>query len=134
MLAGFLVQLLGWCVFTLVAAIAEAVAGYHVAWWSKGPGVLLGSLLEEHGLLLSILLLLIGAFWPIAGVVYGIYRYLNWAGAGQREVAIAFAGGLLIKTFFIPFIKGIVTGALFKWFMGWLLGGNVRTSKSEESV
>lgn len=41
-------------------------------------------------------------------------------GDGKREVTIAFMGGLLIKTFAIPLIKGIVTGALFRWFMKWL--------------
>jgi hypothetical protein len=30
---------------------------------------------------------------------------------------------LLIKTFAIPLIKGIVTGALLRWFMRWLRGG-----------
>jgi hypothetical protein len=32
-------------------------------------------------------------------------------------------GALLIKTFAAPLIKGIVTGALFRWFMKWLRGG-----------
>jgi len=35
---------------------------------------------------------------------------------------------LLIKTFLIPFIKAIVTGALFKWFMGWLRGGKAKSA------
>src|SRR5258708_3025637 len=39
----------------------------------------------------------------------------------------AFVGGLLVKTFLIPLIKGSATGAAFKWFMRWLRGG---TSKA----
>lgn len=60
---------------------------------------------------------------PLAGVSYGVYRYLTWIGPGQQSVTIAFVGGLLVKTFLIPFIKGIVTGALFRWFVNWLRGG-----------
>ncbi len=60
---------------------------------------------------------------PLVAVAYGIYRYLTWVGTGQSVVTIAFVGGLLIKTFAIPFIKGVVTGAMFRWFMKWLRGG-----------
>lgn len=65
----------------------------------------------------------IASLLPIAAVGYGIYRYLSWVGAGQRTVTIAFVGALLIKTFAIPLIKGIATGALFRWLMKWLRGG-----------
>src|SRR5262249_45985998 len=51
---------------------------------------------------------------PLIGVGYGLYRYFTWGGAGQGSVAIALVGGLLVKTFAIPLIKGIVTGALFR--------------------
>jgi hypothetical protein len=60
---------------------------------------------------------------PFALVGYGIYRYLSVVGSEQRSITIAFVGGLLVKTFLIPLIKGIVTGALFKWFMNWLRSG-----------
>jgi hypothetical protein len=50
-------------------------------------------------------------------------RDLTWIGAGQHSVTVAFVGALLIKTFAAPLIKGIVTGALFRWFMKWLRGG-----------
>jgi hypothetical protein len=49
-------------------------------------------------------------------------------GAGQSSVTLAFVGGLLVKTFLIPFIKGLVTGALFKWFMSWLRGGKPKSA------
>jgi hypothetical protein len=64
--------------------------------------------------------------WPFVVAGYAIYRLLTWVGPGQRSVTIAFVGGLLVKTFLIPFIKGIVTGALFKWFMGWLRGNKAK--------
>lgn len=63
------------------------------------------------------------ALLPLVGVGYAIYRFLILVGTSQREVTIAFVGSLLVKTFLIPFIKGIVTGALFKWFLNWLRGG-----------
>ena len=59
----------------------------------------------------------------MAALGYGLYRYFIWTGPGQGSITIAFVGGLLVKTFLIPLIKGIVTGALFKWFMNWLRGG-----------
>jgi hypothetical protein len=99
-LAGFIVQLLGWLI--------GALAGLITASWLDGT------------LVATVVVL------PLAGVGYGIYRYLTWVGAGQRSVTIAFVGGLLIKTFAIPLIKGIVTGALFKWFLNWLRGGNTK--------
>lgn len=68
-------------------------------------------------------ILALGLLVPFAGVGYGIYRYLTWAGAGQRTVTVSFVGGLLVKTLAIPLIKGIVTGAIFRWFTGWLRGG-----------
>ncbi len=40
-----------------------------------------------------------------AAIGYGVYRYVTWVGPGQREVAIAFVGGLLVKTFLIPLIR-----------------------------
>jgi hypothetical protein len=59
---------------------------------------------------------------PLAVVGYGIYRYFTWLSVSQHSITIAFVGALLVKTFLIPLIKGIVTGALFKFFMRWLRG------------
>lgn len=108
--AGVLVQTLGW-VLLLLFGTATPEADY---WDNTRP-------LLQTLLFLFVILVLI--LWPLAGVGYGIYRYLTWIGAGQREVTIAFVGGLLIKMFAIPLVKGIVTGALLRWVMNWLRGG-----------
>lgn len=100
-LAGMLVQLLGTGMWMFIFDLEK---GEHIS--NVGCVVTVSS-----------------AVVLVAGLGYGIYRYLTWIGAGQREVTIAFVGGLLVKTFLIPLIKGIVTGALFKWFMSWLRGG-----------
>ena len=59
----------------------------------------------------------------MAVVGYGLYLYFTSVGADQRTVTIAFVGGLLVKTFLIPLIKSLVTGAAFKVLMDWLRGG-----------
>lgn len=100
--AGFLVQFVGWC---LMALVVVGAASNSEASWS------------------FIFLPFIVIPLPFIGVGYGIYRYLTWVGAGQREVTTAFVGALLVKTFAIPLVKGIVTGTLFRWFMRWLRGG-----------
>lgn len=102
-IAGFFVQCLGW----FLLGVTE------VAYFKDWVPV------SARWPMFSVALVL-----PLAGVVYGIFRYLTWVGAGQREVSIAFVGGLLVKTFLIPLIKGVVTGALLRWFMHWLRGGN----------
>ena len=67
-----------------------------------------------------------GMLLPFLAVGFGIYLYLRLIGTEQRAVIVAFVGGPLIKTFLIPFIKGIVTGALFKFFVRWLHGGKAK--------
>jgi len=64
----------------------------------------------------------VAAAVPLAGVGYALYLYFSWVGSEQRTVTIAFVGGLLVKTFLIPFVKGIVTSSAFKVLMGWLRG------------
>jgi hypothetical protein len=105
-LAAFLVQLLGW---SLVAFLEWLDAFNHVpdGGWSLFYAV---------------------AVLSFAGISYAFYRYFTWVGAGQRSITVAFVGGLLVKTFLIPLIKGIVTGALFKWFMTWLRGGKPKSA------
>lgn len=65
----------------------------------------------------------VAVIFPIVGAVADTYRYVTWVGAEQSSVTIAFVGGQLIKTFAIPLIKGIVTGALFKRLITWLHAG-----------
>jgi hypothetical protein len=60
---------------------------------------------------------------PFAGLGFAIYRYFSGVGEGQHTVAVAVVGGVLIMLVAIPLTKGIVTGALFQWFVGWLRGG-----------
>ena len=113
-LAGILAQFVGWFLGYLVLAMYSP-PGIPVA--EKGLGRLVA-------LTIIVVVPTVTYAFPVVGVGYGLYRYFSWVGAGQQSVIIASVGGLLIKTFGIPLIKGIVTGALFKWFMGWLRGGS----------
>ena len=114
-LAGFLLQSLVW--FVLVSALLVVVLLSDKC--SLPYGVALAA-----GLLVCCTLALL----PFVGVGYALYRYVTWVGVGQGVVTTAFVGGLLVKTFLIPLIKGIVTGALFKWFMGWLRSSNPKSA------
>ncbi len=109
-LAGFLVQLLGWCLL--------------IAWVPISGLLVVGAI----GRIMAVILLVIACLLPFAGVGYALYRYFALVGADQRTVTIAFVGGLLVKTLVIPLIKGIVTGAAFKVLMRWLRG---KESKSK---
>jgi hypothetical protein len=112
-LVGFLVQFLGWCLMTLPDLL-------HVDFIRNRSGwIRLLFIFVALALFVSI---------PLAAVGYGIYRYLTWVGASQGVVTVGFVGGLLIKTFAIPLIKSIVTGALFKWFMRWLRGSKTKSA------
>jgi hypothetical protein len=112
-LTGFLVQFLGWVfAFGVLAPLADYLEGLP-DWVSD---------------VLYFPFVAVFALLPLVGVGYGIYRYLTWVGAGQRSIAVAFVGGLLVKALLIPLIKGIMTGALFRWFMRWLRGGKVKNA------
>jgi hypothetical protein len=114
-LAGFLVQSLGW--FVLVSALlVVALISYR---FSLPNAVALAS-----GLLVCFIL----AVLPFVGVGYALYRYVTWVGSGQGLATIALVGALLVKTLLIPLVKGIVTGALFKWFMTWLRGDKPKSA------
>ncbi len=79
------------------------------------------------------LLLVVGvvlALLPVVAAGYGVYLYFTSLGANQRTVTISFVGALLVKTFLIPFIKSLVTGAAFKVFVGWLRGGKKKGPQS----
>lgn len=119
-LAGFLVQLIGWGLFLLSVSLTAPLAIY------------IANRLGDSGNLWTIVravritdwfTLPVIALMPLAGVGYGLYYYFTWVGAGQSSVTIAFVGGLFVKTFLIPLIKALVTGTLLKWFMKWLHGG-----------
>ena len=109
-LAGLLVQSLVW--FVLVSALLV------VALISDRC-----SLPYAFALAAGLLVCCTLAVLPFVGVGYALYRYFTWVGSGQGLVTIALVGGLLVWALLIPLTKGIVTGALFKWFMGWLRGG-----------
>lgn len=110
-LASVLVQLCGLLLLSLwgVATPDDYVAKVQ----SQAP-----SLHLLAGVLTIWLAGLVAMVLPVAGIGYAVYRYLTWVGPGQHSVAVAFVGGLLIKTFAVPLIKGLATGALFKWFTG----------------
>jgi hypothetical protein len=109
-LAGFVVQLIGWCLLALMFI------------WVRNSADNGNSIVARMPFWLFIALFVTLVALPFAGVAYALSRYLTLVGAGQRAVTVAFVGGLLVKTFLIPFIKGIVTGAGFRVFMRWLRG------------
>jgi hypothetical protein len=100
--AGFLVQLVGWVAIWLPSFIV----GGSVDWpdWIAYPIVVLLWVL------------------PFVAVGYGLYRYFTWVGTGQARVTTAFVGALLIKVFVIPLLKVIVTGTALKLVIKWLRG------------
>ncbi len=114
-LAGFLVQSLGWLLLVPTLYVVVLIP-QHLSWPNAARQA-------------SVLLVcFVFAVVPFAGVGYALYRYVTWVGTGQGLVTTAFVGGLLVKTLLIPFIKGIVTGALLKWFMGWLRGDKTESA------
>lgn len=123
---GFVLQVVGWFVALFAFAILRSIFFLLFMLMSLFVAVFKSQILSgisRPSFIVSLLATIGAALLPLVGVGYGIYRYLTWVGAGQREITIAFVGALLIKTFAIPLIKGVVTGALFSWFMKWLRGG-----------
>jgi hypothetical protein len=113
-LAGFLVQFLGSCLVVLYAVVAleSYMADFYIA---ESVDIVIG--------------VVVFAF-PYVGVLYALYLYFTSASTDQELVTTGFAGGILIKTFAIPFIKGIVTGTLLKWVIK-ALGGGKDTKKAD---
>jgi hypothetical protein len=111
LLTGFLVQFLGWVfAFGVLAPLADYLEG----------------LPDWVSVVLYFPFVAAFALVPLAGVGYALYRYLTWVGAGQRSIAVAFVGGLLIKAFVIPAIWGAMKSKAFRLFMGWLRGDKVK--------
>jgi hypothetical protein len=104
-LAGFLVQALGWCVLALIFGIGKAVSLPKVLGWP---------------------VLLVVFVLPLVGVGYALYPYRTWVGANREVITVILVGGLFVKTFLIPSIQAIATGAEFKVVMRWLRGGKPR--------
>ncbi len=145
-IAGVLVQIVGWLLVGIFFT-ADMTVFMMVGKWSLLP--VLNKVEDEFDpesspqqqpkglkraavfvlfLLVSSLLLLVvsvivAVLLPIAGVAYGVFVYLMWIGSNQRSVTIAFVGGLLVKTFVIPGIKAVVTGAALKVLKDWLRSG-----------
>ncbi|HEX5156502.1 MAG TPA: hypothetical protein VFW17_04735 [Ktedonobacterales bacterium] len=100
--------LLGWAVVTVtnllwaVSEMAEELRQLWEAW-------------EYIGVSSITMLFLL----PLCAVGLEVYRYWTWVGPGQWDIAITFVSGLLI----ISLLKGIVSGAVFRWVMKWLRGG-----------
>lgn len=106
-LMGFLVQILGWGLLVLLTFGSERIWGDASGWpyWLSIPWMVIVFLM------------------PLASVGYGLFRYLTWVGAGQREIIVAATGGFLIKAFILPAIAGFAKSKTFKLFMAWLRGG-----------
>lgn len=100
-LAGFVVQFLGWFVAIVLKAVDDPLFYYS-------------SPMPSHLTLVRL--------WPLGAVCYGIYRYFTIVGVARQSAVIAFVGGLLVKTVLIPFTKAIITGAVMKMFIRWLRG------------
>lgn len=111
---GFLVQVLG----TVVVSLWNTVVRQYSDDWSFPLAMFL--------LVTQFIVVLL----PLAGVGFGIYRYLNWVGAGQRTITIAFAGALLIKTFVIPAITGAIRSKAFQIFLQWLRRGSGKDTRT----
>jgi hypothetical protein len=84
LLAGILVQYLGWILAFLLPLRLIPPSLYKLLSY---PAVAL----------------------PLAGVGYGIYRYLTWVGPGQSSVRSAFFGALVVWWFLDLLIRVIVT-------------------------
>jgi hypothetical protein len=122
-------------VFTIGVAVFAGFLAQSLVWFMLVSALLVVALISDKfslayafplaaGLLVCCTL----AVLPFVGVGYALYRYFTWVGTGQGLVTTAFVGGLLVKTLLIPLIKGIVTGALFKLFMGWLRGDTTESA------
>jgi hypothetical protein len=106
-LAGYLVQVLGWCVLALIFGVGKAVSLPKALGWP---------------------VLLVVFVLPLAGVGYALYPYRTWLGAHQEVVIVVFVGGLFVKAFFIPSIQAIATGMEFKLFLRRLRGGKPKSA------
>jgi hypothetical protein len=100
--AGFLVQLVGW----LLVILGSVVPGLWLV--DRGAPDWLRTPLASITALVSFAL-------PLAAVGYGLYRYFSYIGPDQRLVTTAAVGGFLVKAFLIPFIKSIITGSFLLW-------------------
>jgi hypothetical protein len=101
-LVGFIVQVIGWALVEIVIAL---------------------DLSYSLPITISRLLFNLAVLLPLCGVALILYRYFNEISLEQRTAAVAFVGGLLVKTVAIPLIKAILTGAAFGFLMRWLRGG-----------
>jgi hypothetical protein len=88
-LLGFWVQFIGW--------ITLAGAGERAARLPEG----------RQGQLMRRGLLVLTFVAPLVLVQELLFAYYSTVGSGQRSITIAFVGGLLVKTFLIPFIKAL---------------------------
>ncbi len=106
-LAGFLVQALGWCVLALIFGIGKAVSLPKALGWP---------------------VLLVVFVLPLAGVGYALYPYLTWVGAHQEVITLILVGSLFVKAFLIPSLNAVAVGAGFKFIMQWLRGGKPKSA------
>jgi len=106
-LAGFLAQVLGWCLLALIFAVGKAVS--------------LPNALGRPVLLVVFVL-------PLAALGYILYRSGTRAGAHQDIVPLIFVGGVFVKAFLIPSVSAMATDAGLKVLMGRLRGGKPKSA------
>lgn len=125
-LAGFLAQLIGWCVALCLLAAGKEMT-FRLLYTPNVDRVVGISFTNRLSMVIEWLFFpMASALLPLVGVGYGIFRYFTYVGAGQHYITVAFVGSLLIKTLLIPFVKGLVTGAIFRWFIRWLRGDKAK--------
>jgi hypothetical protein len=117
-LAGFLVQMLGWSLISFLTLVLA----------NNLPIDVFSRYKTRTQTLIAFLSLCAVILLPLVGVGFGIYVYLARISADQRTVTIAFLGALLIKTL-ITLFKGIVTRVALKLFLRRLRRDSKRTSK-----
>src|SRR5258707_8523240 len=102
--AGFLVQLVGWLLAALVSLAVDAMVVL-----ARVPHGL-------QGFVIGCSVLLVPTPLVLAGVVYALSRYLTWVGPGQRAATVAFVGGFLVKAALIPLIGRVFLGQVLVRF------------------
>jgi hypothetical protein len=122
--AGFLGQFVGWLLWFLLAVAPLMRLDRFDDWldsraWPPllkvSVAALLTALFELPLLILIYFLAALSVALPFAAISYGLYRYLTAVGLDQELVAVAAAGGLLVKALLIPLMTSAIMLVLRSW-------------------
>lgn len=132
-IAGFLVQLLGWG-FLILHSLATAPVR---DWWEHArrhwvrppyrDSRLRVMFVWDTVMFLVIFPFMVLVFLPFFAVGFALNAYLSLVGPKHELATTGFVGGLLVKVVVIPVIKSlvvkfVVVGVFFRRFMRWLRG------------